>query len=86
MEELQTFKQIAHNDGFVDVKESKDGTVLWLRRQSPDAATNIHQRICVDSVTNSVTVYWMTSLGKAESQTFRSTAGLREWLGSQAVR
>ncbi|MGB9432615.1 MAG: hypothetical protein WBQ89_10265 [Candidatus Acidiferrum sp.] len=80
MEGLQSFKNIAHDGGFVDLKESENSTVLWLRRQSPD------QRICVDSVTNSVTVYWMTSLGKAESKTFRTTAGLREWLASQAVR
>ncbi len=86
VEGLQTFKLIAHDGGFVDLKESEDGTVLWLRRQSPDPATKIHQRICVDSVTNSVTVYWMTGLGKAESETFRTAAGLREWLESQAVR
>ena len=85
VEGLQTFKLIAHDGGFVDLKESEDGTVLWLRRQSPDAATNIHQRICMDSVTNSVTVYWMTSLGKAESETFRTAAGLREWLGTEAA-
>jgi len=86
VEGLQAFKNIAHDGGFVDLKESENGTVLWLRRESPDAATNMHQRICVDSVTNSVTVYWMTSLGKAESKTFRTPAGLSEWLASQAVR
>ena len=86
MEGLQSFKAIAHDSGFVGLEESESGTVLWLRRQSPDAATNTHQRICMDSVTNSVTVYWTTSLGKVESKTFRTAAGLREWLASQAVR
>lgn len=80
MEGLQSFKTIAHDGGFVDLEESPNGTVLWLRRQSPDAATNTHQRICIDSVTNSVTVYWMTSLGKVESKTFRTATDLREWL------
>jgi hypothetical protein len=40
----------------------------------------------MDSVTNSVTVYWTTSLGKVESKTFRTATDLREWLASQAVR
>ena len=86
VEGLQSFKAIAHDSGFVGLEESENGTVLWLRRQSPDAATNTHQRICTDSVTNSVTVYWTTSLGKVESKTFRTATDLREWLASQAVR
>jgi hypothetical protein len=86
VEGLQAFRTIAHDGGFIDLEESENGTVLWLRRQSPDAPTNTHQRICMDSVTNSVTVYWTTSLGKVESKTFRTATDLREWLASQAVR
>lgn len=86
MEGLQAFKAIAHGGGFVDLEKSEDGTVLWLRRRSPDAATNTHQRICMDSLTNSVTVYWMTHLGKVASKTFRAADGLKEWLASEATR
>jgi hypothetical protein len=86
VEGLQSFRTIAHDGGFVDLEESENGTVLWLRRQSPDRATNAHQRICMDNVTNSVTVYWTTSLGKVESKTFRTAPDLKEWLASEPVR
>jgi hypothetical protein len=35
--------------------------------------------MCIDSLTNSVTVYWMTALGKLNSQTFRAVPALQEW-------
>jgi hypothetical protein len=79
------FQTVAHNGGFVDVEECEDGTVLWLRRQSPDPATNTHQRICMDTVTNSVTVYRMTATGKIESKTFRSVSSLQDWLALERV-
>ena len=62
------------------MEEGDDGGVLWLRQQSPDAVTKTHQRICLDSQTNSATVYWMNSLEKVVSKTFRSAAALRAWL------
>ena len=82
MERLQAFQAVAHESGFVDVQECDDGTVLWLRRETLDAATQTHQRICIDSVTNSVTVYWTTSDGRTDSKTFRTAPGLQEWFGS----
>ena len=61
------------------MEECDDGGVLWLRQQTPDAVTKTHHRICLDSQTNSATVYWMNSLEKVVSKTFRSAAGLRAW-------
>lgn len=86
MERLQAFQAVAHDGGFVDVEECADGTVLWLRRETPDRATNTHQRICMDSVTNSATVYWMTPLEKVVSKTFRTAPELKEWLALEPVR
>ena len=86
MVRLREFQTTAHQSGFVDINECEDGTVLWLRRESPEAATKTHQRMCMDSVTNSVTVYWTTSLGKVDSKTFRSASGLQEWFASDALR
>ena len=53
---LQEFQTAAHESGFVDVRECNEGTVLWLKREIPDLATQTRERICMDSVTNSVTV------------------------------
>jgi hypothetical protein len=35
--------------------------------------------MCIDSLTNSVTVYWMTVPGKVNSKTFRGVPALQEW-------
>jgi hypothetical protein len=82
MDSLQEFQTVAHERGFVDMEECDDGSVLWLRQQSPDAVTKTHQRICLDSQTNSATVYWMNGLEKVVSKTFRSAAGLRAWFAA----
>src|ERR1700722_13409020 len=76
---LQAFQTAAHEGGFVKVSESAEGNVLWLRKSAPDRVTETHQRMCIDSLTNSVTVYWMTAPGKADSKTFRAVAALQEW-------
>jgi hypothetical protein len=62
------------------VEESEEGTILWFRKEAPDETTEMHQRMCMDSLTNSVTVYWMTVPGKLASKTFRSVTALQEWL------
>jgi hypothetical protein len=35
--------------------------------------------MCIDSLTNSVTVYWMSLPGKVNSKTFRGVPALQEW-------
>jgi hypothetical protein len=79
MLKLQAFQIAAHRGGFVDVNETEEGTVLWLRKSTPDTALETHQRMCIDSLTNSVTVYWMTLPGKVGSKTFRGVGALQEW-------
>ena len=80
MEELQAFQTAARDSGFVEAEESKDGTVLWFRKAAPDPANGTHQRLCLDSMTKSATVFWTNARGTIESKTFRSVAALREWL------
>jgi len=80
MVRLQAFQAAARKRGFVQVDESEEGTVLWFRKEAPDAALEMHQRMCMDRLTNSVTVYWMTAPGKVASKTFRSAVALQEWL------
>jgi hypothetical protein len=79
MEKLQTLQAAARAGGFVQVEESEEGTVLWLRKEKFDAATKTHQRICIDSLANILTVYWMNALGKIDSKTFRNVPSLQEW-------
>jgi len=79
MVRLQEFQNAAHESGFVDVRECNEGTVLWLRREIPDMAAQTPEGICMDSVTNSVTVYWTSNTGKPDSKTFRTASDSREW-------
>ena len=79
MEKLQAFQVAARECGFVPLEESEEGTVLWLRKATPDAATQIHQRMCMDSLTRSVTVYWLNVRGKIDSKTFRDVTTLQQW-------
>jgi hypothetical protein len=85
MEKLQAFQAAARESGFVEVEETEGGSVLWFRKDTADAATETHQRICMDSLTNSVTVYWATVPGKIDSKTFRSAPALREWFALRPV-
>jgi hypothetical protein len=56
MEKLKEFQEVARKHGFVDVEESENGTVLWLRRPTAEA----EDRMCIDSVSKSATLYWAT--------------------------
>jgi len=76
---LQEFQSAAHESGFVDVRECNEGTVLWLKREVLDRPTQTRERICMDSMTNSATVYWTSNTGKPDSKTFRTASDLRDW-------
>jgi hypothetical protein len=70
----------------VTVKEHHDGTILWLRRETPNAKSKTHQRICMDTLTVSATVYWVDSQGNPSSKSFRKLLELREWLALDPVQ
>jgi hypothetical protein len=80
MDELKAFQDAARKNGFVDVEETEDGTVLWLRRPTGDA----EDRLCIDNVTNSATVYWATIPWKINSRTFRVVSALEQWFASMS--
>src|SRR5277367_7025734 len=75
MEKLKAFQDLARSNGYVDAEETDDGTVLWLKKATSDA----EDRMCVDSLTNSVTVFWATMPWKINSKTFRAVSALQEW-------
>jgi hypothetical protein len=81
MEKMTGFQFVARKNGFVDVEEVDEGTVLWLRRPTVGA----EDRMCIDSVTNSATVFWATPIPwKINSKTFRVAAAMEEWLAVMA--
>ncbi len=80
MQELQTFQAAARDNGFIAAEESRDGSVLWFRKVTPDGSTGTHQRLCLDAMTNSATVFWTNAQGQTYSKTFRSVTLLRERL------
>lgn len=79
MERLQAFQVAAHQGGFVDGEETEDGTVLWLKKATADA----EDRMCIDSLTSSATVFWATIPWKINSKTFRQVSALQEWILSR---
>lgn len=79
MEKLQAFQTAARENGFVTVEESEEGTVLWLKK----ATLESEDRICLDSLTNSATVYWASIPWKINSKTFRDAAALQAWILSR---
>jgi hypothetical protein len=82
MERLREFQEAAREHGFIDAEETKDGTVLWLKKATADA----EDRMCIDSLSDSVTVFWATIPWKINSRTFRSVSTLQQWLVATAKR
>src|SRR5438874_13416960 len=80
MQALQDFQSAARENGFVETGESESGSALWFRNSTPDAGSQVHKRLCLDSLTNSATIFWETVPAKLNSMTFRSASALRAWL------
>jgi hypothetical protein len=80
MMNLQAFQIAATEGGFVAESGVGEETVQWLKKIPPHMARNTHQRMCIDTLTSSVTVYWVGVPGKLNSKTFRTVAALQEWV------
>lgn len=80
MQALQDFQTVARENGFVEAGESESGSALWFRNATPDAGSQVHKRLCLDSLTNSATIFWESVPVKLNSLTFRSASALRAWL------
>jgi hypothetical protein len=79
--EIQAFQLAACQCGFIELHECGDGTTMWLRKAAADAVTGTHQRMCIDRLTNSASVYWTDVQGQFDSKTFRNVTALLEWIG-----
>ena len=86
MEKLHDFESAARENGFIEVDESEEETTVWFRKATPDTDTDVHNRLCVDSQTNSATVFWASLPWKINSKTFRSVSALQEWFASRFAK
>jgi hypothetical protein len=82
MEGLQAFETAARNGGFIEMSESANRGVLWLKKVALGTTTQAHQLMCIDSLANSVTIFWINVLGEVNSKTFRGVPALQEWFDS----
>ena len=79
MDKLQEFQVAALGDGYVEVADGGDVNVAWFRNELPDRNTNVHKRLCIDSMTSTATVFWETDGAKLNSLTFRSVSSMKAW-------
>ena len=79
------FQSAALDCGFVEEHRRQRGSasVVWLTKDEPGMRGCAYQRMCVDRLTDSATVYWAPIPGKVDSKTFREVPALREWLKSR---
>ena len=80
MIKLEAFQSTARMSGFANEISCEDGMVLWLKRKISDGKTTLHHRMCIDSLTGSATVYWLSSKGSIDSKVFRSASELEAWI------
>jgi hypothetical protein len=83
MGKFRNFQTAARESGFVELKASRDGSVLWFGKNISQPGKQPDQRICIDSLTNSATVYFTTPRGTVDSKTFRAVTHLQEWMASE---
>jgi hypothetical protein len=79
MERLQALRTVARHGGFIEVNEFPEGTVLWLRKNASVTVEDAYQVMCIDSLTNSATIYWISVANIVRSKTFRGFRSLQEW-------
>jgi hypothetical protein len=84
MAKLQEFQSAARENGYAEANEDIGRSTCWLRKATPDAGTAAHKRMCIDSVTDSATVFWQTIPAKLNSKTFRTASSLKDWFGSSS--
>jgi hypothetical protein len=79
MNTYHEFQLAARENGYERLSEYNGQGAVWFRKVMPDNNTDVHKRMCVDSLTNSATVFWSTSATHVNSKTFRTVASLRDW-------
>jgi hypothetical protein len=81
MNNVERFKSAALENGYCKADEYESGNVMWFTQMPPDGGRETRKRLCIDSLTDSVTVFWQTAPAKLNSKTFRTVSSLEEWFG-----
>jgi hypothetical protein len=82
MNTIERFKSAALENGYCKTEEYESASVVWFTQLTPDTGREIRNRLCIDSLTDSVTVFWQTVPERLNSKTFRTVSSLEEWFGS----
>ena len=85
MDPRRRFQLAAHEGGFIELRTTLDGTVVWLEKGKSDTGAKTFQRLCIDLLTNSATVFWKATPETLSSKTFRDVTEMQEWLGSHSA-
>ena len=78
---LDRFKSAARENGYYKADKYQGGSVVWFTQMPSDGGRETLKRLCIDSLTDSVTVFWQTVPAKLNSKTFRTVSSLEEWFG-----
>jgi hypothetical protein len=73
----------ARENGYGEINGNVEGSIVLLRKATPDVGTDVRKRLYIESLTDGVTVFWQTVPAKLNSKTFRTVSSLRDWLGSK---
>jgi hypothetical protein len=79
MNKHQEFQSAARENGYAESNECGGESAIWFRKMTPDQGTEVHKRLCIDSLTGSATVFWQTATAKFNSKTFRTVSSLKTW-------
>jgi hypothetical protein len=82
MNKYQGFQSAARENGYAESNECGGGSAIWFRKAAPDQGTEVHKRLCIDSLTGSATVFWQTVPARLNSKTFRTVSSLKDWFDS----
>jgi hypothetical protein len=80
---VHAFRLAVHEHGFLEADEYHWGNTIWFMKPPPKSVSDRPVRLCIDSQTGSVTVFWQSSCAKLSSKTFRTVDSLKEWLRSR---
>jgi hypothetical protein len=79
MNKLEQFQSAARENGYAKISEYAGGSAVWFRKAAANAGTDVHERLCIDSLTDSATVFWQSVSAKLNSKTFRTVSSLKDW-------
>lgn len=79
MLEIDRLVAVASGNGFSKKWVSGDGTAFWLQKIKVEGVSN-QMSICIDTITQSATIFCHRGTAEFLSKTFRRSSDLEQWL------